>query len=153
MSEAKLSRKISLLQASCHQYDRYGWHRAFCGNEFCGAKNEWWVFLICVDSRRHIISSLMAWFGASLEQHFHWQEGSYNFLKEGFGEKWGKPMSFLFVWQTMIQAPLVIASCSDWLCAIFNYIAALNEVESKIVSGAVVVLIIFLLYRNIETYW
>ena len=45
--------------------------------------------------------------------------GSYNFLKEGFGEKWGKPMSFLFVWQTMIQAPLGNCICSYWLCSIF----------------------------------
>ena len=39
--------------------------------------------------------------------------GSYNFLKEAYGGKGaGKMMSFLFVWQTMIQAPLVIASAA-----------------------------------------
>ena len=38
--------------------------------------------------------------------------GSFHFLKEGYGGKWGKLMSFLFVWQTMIQAPLVIASAA-----------------------------------------
>jgi len=35
--------------------------------------------------------------------------GSYNFLKEAYGKRGaGKMMSFLFVWQTMIQAPLII---------------------------------------------
>ena len=39
--------------------------------------------------------------------------GSYNFLKEAYGKNGaGKMMSFLFVWQTMIQAPLVIASAA-----------------------------------------
>src|SRR5215210_4332026 len=33
--------------------------------------------------------------------------GSYNFLKESYGEKGaGRFFSFLFVWQSMIQAPL-----------------------------------------------
>ena len=77
--------------------------------------------------------------------------GSYNFLKEGFGPKWGKLMSFLFVWQTMIQAPLVIASAAIGFAQYFTYIVPLNTVESKIVSGSVVVLIVFLLYRKIET--
>src|SRR5258705_9199482 len=37
--------------------------------------------------------------------------GSYQFLKNIFGEKkWGALFSFLFIWQTSIQAPLVIAS-------------------------------------------
>jgi fructoselysine transporter len=77
--------------------------------------------------------------------------GSYNFLKEGYGSKWGKMMSFLFVWQTMIQAPLVIASAAIGFAQYTNYLLALNEVQSKIVSGTVVLLIVFLLYRKIET--
>jgi fructoselysine transporter len=76
--------------------------------------------------------------------------GSYNFLKQGYGEKWGKPMSFLFVWQTMIQAPLVIASAAIGFAQYFNYLVPLNTIESKMVSGAVVVMIVFLLYRKIE---
>lgn len=35
--------------------------------------------------------------------------GSFHFLKEGYGKKLGPLMSFLFVWQTMIQAPLVLS--------------------------------------------
>src|SRR4051812_45519461 len=36
--------------------------------------------------------------------------GTYAFLREAYGKKSGKLMSFLFVWQTSIQAPLVVAS-------------------------------------------
>ena len=77
--------------------------------------------------------------------------GSYNFLKEAYGEKGsGKLMSFLFVWQTMIQAPLVIASAAIGFAAYLSYLVPLNTLASKAVSGGVVVLIVILLYRKIE---
>jgi len=39
--------------------------------------------------------------------------GSYVFLREAYGPKrWGRLMSFLFIWQTMFQAPLVMASAA-----------------------------------------
>lgn len=77
--------------------------------------------------------------------------GSYNFLKEAYGEhKGGKLMSFLFVWQTMIQAPLVIASAAIGFASYFSYLVPLNGVTSKLVSGSVVILIVVLLYRRIE---
>jgi fructoselysine transporter len=77
--------------------------------------------------------------------------GSYNFLKEAYGEhKGGKLMSFLFVWQTMIQAPLVIASAAIGFASYFSYLVPLNDLTSKIVSGTVVILIVVLLYRRIE---
>lgn len=78
--------------------------------------------------------------------------GSYNFLKEAYGEhKAGRLMSFLFVWQTMIQAPLVIASAAIGFAAYLSYLVPLNAISSKLVSGGVVILIIVLLYRKIET--
>jgi len=77
--------------------------------------------------------------------------GSYNFLMEAFGKnKAGKLMSFLFVWQTMIQAPLVIASASIGFAYYFSYLVPLSTLSSKLLSGGVVVLIIVLLYRKIE---
>lgn len=76
--------------------------------------------------------------------------GSYNFLKEGFGPKWGQLMSFLFVWQTLIQAPLVIASAAIGFSQYFSYLLPLSFIESKIVSGSVIVLIFILLYRKID---
>ncbi len=78
--------------------------------------------------------------------------GSYNFLKEAYGhQKAGKLMSFLFVWQTMIQAPLVIASAAIGFAAYLNYLIPLGDLGSKAVSGALVILIVALLYRKIET--
>jgi fructoselysine transporter len=78
--------------------------------------------------------------------------GSYNFLKEAYGpNKAGNLMSFLFVWQTMIQAPLVIASAAIGFASYFSYLVPLNPIAAKAVSGTVVILIIVLLYRKIET--
>jgi fructoselysine transporter len=77
--------------------------------------------------------------------------GSYNFLKEAYGKKGaGKMMSFLFVWQTMIQAPLVIASAAIGFAKYFSFLIPLTSVTEKIVSGSVVILIIILLYRKID---
>jgi amino acid transporter len=77
--------------------------------------------------------------------------GSYNFLKEAYGKNGaGKMMSFLFVWQTMIQAPLVIASAAIGFAKYFSFIVPLNNFSEKIVSGTVVILIVILLYRKID---
>ncbi|MEO8760583.1 MAG: amino acid permease [Bacteroidia bacterium] len=77
--------------------------------------------------------------------------GSYNFLKEAYNpKKVGKLMSFLFVWQTMIQAPLVIASAAIGFSSYLSYLVPLNTFTSKAVSGGVVILIVILLYRKIE---
>jgi len=77
--------------------------------------------------------------------------GSYNFLKEAYGPKWGRMMSFLFVWQTCLQAPLVVASGSIGFSQYFSYLVPLGFWERKMISGVVVILITFLLYRNIKT--
>ncbi|MVN21877.1 APC family permease [Mucilaginibacter arboris] len=77
--------------------------------------------------------------------------GSYNFLKETYGKTGlGRLMSFLFVWQTMIQAPLVIASAAIGFAAYFSYLLPLTPIESKMMSGGVVICIVALLYRKIE---
>ncbi len=90
----------------------------------------------------------MVW--SQLGATFPMAGGSYNFLKEGFGPKWGKLMSFLFVWQTLIQAPLVIASAAIGFAQYFNYITPLTPIQGKALSGSVVLLIITLLYRKID---
>jgi amino acid transporter len=151
MSEANLSRKISLLQASAiNMIDMVG-------------IGPFVVMSFVVEKMHGAYSFLYAWIAGALLSFIDgmvWSElgatfplagGSYNFLKEGFGKRWGRFMSFLFVWQTMIQAPLVIASAAIGFAQYLNYIVALSAIESKIVSGAVVVLIVFLLYRKIET--
>ncbi len=77
--------------------------------------------------------------------------GSYNFLKEAYGPRWGKMMSFLFVWQTCLQAPLVVASGAIGFAQYFSYLVPVNQWQQKIISGSVVILITLLLYRNIKT--
>ena len=77
--------------------------------------------------------------------------GTYNFHRIAFGEKGGKLMSFLFVWQTSIQAPLVVASAAIGFAQYLTYIVPLNFWQLKIVSGGLVILVFLLLYRKIET--
>ncbi len=77
--------------------------------------------------------------------------GSYNFLKEAYGKNGpGKMMSFLYVWQTIIQAPLVAASAAIGFAQYFVYLVPLQVWQQKILSGAVIIFITILLYRKIE---
>jgi amino acid transporter len=77
--------------------------------------------------------------------------GTYNFHRIAFGKKAGRLMSFLFVWQTSIQAPLVVASAAIGFSQYLTYIIELTPFEQKLVSGGLVILVFFLLYRKIET--
>lgn len=77
--------------------------------------------------------------------------GSYNFLKEAYGKKGGRLMSFLFVWQTCLQSSMVVASGAIGFAQYFNYLLPLGFWGEKIVSGVLVILITALLYRNIRT--
>jgi fructoselysine transporter len=77
--------------------------------------------------------------------------GSYNFLKEAYGKKGGPLLSFLFVWQTCLQAPLVVASGAIGFAQYFDYLVPLGFWGKKMVSGILVILIVALLYRNIRT--
>jgi len=76
--------------------------------------------------------------------------GSYNFLQNLFPGKKGRLMSFLYIWQTSIQAPLVIASGAIGFGQYFSYLIPLESWEQKIISGSLVVLLTFLLYRKIS---
>ncbi|HEY6161502.1 MAG TPA: APC family permease [Bacteroidia bacterium] len=78
--------------------------------------------------------------------------GSYVFLRKLYGEKkWGRMFSFLYIWQTSIQAPLVIASGAIGFSQYMSYLfPALDTNGQRLVSGSLVVLLTFLLYRNIK---
>jgi amino acid transporter len=82
-----------------------------------------------------------------------WPEagGSYVFLQKLFPGRGGRMMSFLFVWQTVIQAPLVVASAAIGFAQYFTYLMPLGFYEKKALSGALVVLMVWLLYRNIQS--
>lgn len=108
---------------------------------------------------------LMAWIAGaviSLIDGMIWAElgaanpkagGSYNFLKDAYGENsWGRLLSFLLVWQTLFQAPLVIASGSIGFAQYLSYIVpAMDTIGRKCVSGGVVIVLTILLYRRIES--
>ena len=98
-----------------------------------------------------LLSFIDAMIWSELGTAFPRAGGSYNFLKEAYGANGaGRLMSFLFVWQTMIQAPLVIASAAIGFASYFSYLLPLTPVTTKLVSGTVVVLIVALLYRKID---
>ncbi len=78
--------------------------------------------------------------------------GSYNFLKEAYGRKGpGRMMSFLYVWQTIIQAPLVAASAAIGFSQYAGYLVHLNVWQAKALSAAVIAFITYLLYRKIDS--
>ncbi len=108
----------------------------------------------------HFILAWLAGACLSIIDGFIWSElgaaypkagGSYNFLKEAYPGKSGKLMSFLYVWQTLIQAPLVAASGAIGFAQYFSYFVPLGFWEKKIVSGIVVILLTALLYRKIDS--
>jgi fructoselysine transporter len=77
--------------------------------------------------------------------------GSYVFLQKVYPNRFGKMMSFLLVWQTLIQAPLVVASAAIGFSKYLTYLVSLDKDQQKIVSGALVILVTILLYRNIKS--
>ncbi len=108
--------------------------------------------------------ALFAWIaGAALAtlDAFVWSElgaampragGTYVFLREAYGPgRWGRLMSFLFVWQTFVQAPLSIASASIGFARYAGYLHPLSTLEAKAVSGGLVLFLVVLLYRRITT--
>ena len=108
--------------------------------------------------------ALLAWVaGAVLAtlDAFVWSElgaampkagGSYVFLREAYGPlRWGRLMSFLFVWQTFVQAPLSVASASIGFTRYAGYLHPLSALQAKAVSGGLVIFLVILLYRRITT--
>ena len=149
MIETALKRKISLLQATAiNMTDMVGIGPFVVISFIVQHLDGYWFLYAWVAGAVLAFADAMIW--SELGATFPLAGGSYNFLKEGYGARWGKLMSFLFVWQTMIQAPLVIASAAIGFAQYLNFIAHLDDTGSKMVSGAVVVLIVFLLYRKIE---
>jgi fructoselysine transporter len=107
---------------------------------------------------------LLAWLAGALLatlDGFVWSElgaampkagGTYVFLREAYGPaKWGRLMSFLFVWQTFVQAPLSVSSAAIGFARYAGYLHALTWWQAKTVSGGLVLLLVALLYRRITT--
>lgn len=79
--------------------------------------------------------------------------GSYVFLRELYGKETtiGKLLSFLLIWQTMFQAPLVLASGAIGFSEYALYLHPFSQWEQKAIAGSVVLIIVTLLYRRIES--
>jgi amino acid transporter len=89
--------------------------------------------------------------------------GSYVFLREAYGpERWGRLMSFLFIWQTLFQGPLSVASgalgFADYSTYLMGKLSCLAAVSAslgpgfeKAIAAGILVLVVLLLYRRIAT--
>ncbi|HEX2848170.1 MAG TPA: APC family permease [Chitinophagaceae bacterium] len=146
----QFNRKITLLQAtSINMIDMVGIGpfvvMPFVVSKFQDGLFLWaWIF-----GAFTAFMDAMIW--SELGAKYPLAGGTYNFHRIAFGEKNGRLMSFLFVWQTAIQAPLVVASGAIGFAQYLSYLVDLGFWGQKIVSGGLVILIFFLLYRKIET--
>ncbi len=117
--------------------------------------------------------SLVAWAAGALLAVFDgciWAElgaampqagGSYVYLREAYGaQRWGRLLSFLYIWQTLFQGPLSIASGALGFATYSRYlveksgrasgiVAAFGTHGDNVIAGAVIVLVVLLLYRRI----
>ncbi len=122
------------------------------------------VTLPIIVTLMHGPASILAWLIGALLAYMDgmvWAElgakwpqagGSYVFLQKIFkGRQMGRLMPFLFIWQTTIQAPLVIASGAIGFSKYFSFLIPLTEMQKKMVSGALVIMLVALLYRNIKS--
>jgi amino acid transporter len=150
MSTLQTNRKINLLQAtSINMIDMVGIGpfvvMPFVVAQFNNGLFIWaWIFgafTAFVDG--------MIW--SELGAKYPLAGGTYNFHRIAYGEKGGRLMSFLFVWQTSIQAPLVVASAAIGFSQYLTYIVDLNLWQQKIVSAGLIIFVLLLLYRKIET--
>jgi amino acid transporter len=102
-----------------------------------------------------ILGAILAFLDGSVwaELGAKWPEagGSYVFLQKIYNNRFGKMMSFLLVWQTLIQAPLVVASAAIGFSKYFQYLVPLTPIEQKALSGSLVILVTILLYRDIKS--
>jgi fructoselysine transporter len=150
MSAPLTNRKINLLQATAiNMIDMVGIGpfvvMPFVVSQFNNGLFLWaWIF-----GAFTAMTDGMIW--SELGARYPLAGGTYNFHRIAYGEKGGRMMSFLFVWQTAIQAPLVVASGAIGFAHYLTYLVDLGIVQQKIVSGGLVLLVFLLLYRRIET--
>jgi fructoselysine transporter len=117
--------------------------------------------------------SLLAWAAGALLAMFDgciWAElgaampqagGSYVYLREAYGaQRWGRLLSFLYIWQTLFQGPLSIASGALGFATYTHYLVEKSSRATgimgvfgthgdNVIAGAIIVLVVVLLYRRI----
>ena len=79
--------------------------------------------------------------------------GSYLYLREAYGpDRWGRLMSFMFIWMILFSAPLSVASGAIGFSQYTAYLwKGMTPLESKAVAVSVIVITVALLYRKITT--
>ena len=76
--------------------------------------------------------------------------GVYVFLREGFGPRWGRLVTFLFVWQFLFSGPLEIATGNIGLVQYLGYFfPSLTPTGLKLAAAAAGGVAVFALYRKI----
>src|SRR5437773_7891380 len=121
MPTLQTNRKINLLQAtSINMIDMVGIGpfvvMPFVVAQFNNGLFLWaWIFGAIA-----ALVDAMIW--SELGAAYPLAGGTYNFHRIAFGDKGGKLMSFLFVWQTSIQAPLVVASAAIGFAQYMHYL-------------------------------
>ena len=75
--------------------------------------------------------------------------GSYVYLREAFGARFGRLMAFLFIWQFILSGPLEIASGIIGMKEYVRYL--LPGLSPKVLTIVIGALCLVLLYRKIES--
>jgi len=109
--------------------------------------------------------ALLGWFTGTLialADSMVWSElagafpgtgGSYVYLRESFGrQKWGRFLSFMFIFQLMLSGPLEIGSSNIGLAQYAGYLwPGMTTLGGKLVAAGAGVLATVLLYRRITS--
>jgi fructoselysine transporter len=77
--------------------------------------------------------------------------GSYAFIRETFGGKLGKMLAFLFIWQTVFQAPLVVASGTQGFAGYLSYLVPVDLLSQRLIAVGLIGLLTVMLYRPIRS--
>ena len=150
MSSLQLNRKITLLQASAiNMIDMVGIGPFVVIPMVIGFFNSplfFWAWILGA-----VIALIDGMIWSELGAKYPLAGGTYNFHRVAFGERGGKLMSFLFVWQTSIQAPLVVASGAIGFSQYLRYLMPVTYSQLKYVAVFIILLLVILLYKKIES--
>jgi basic amino acid/polyamine antiporter, APA family len=87
---------------------------------------------------------------AELSSRLPGSGGTYVYLRESYGPRWGRLMSFLFIWQVSFQGPLSAAGGSIGFANYLAYlIPDLRGWTLQAAAVGVALLVTFMLYRRI----
>lgn len=96
-----------------------------------------------------IISLLDGFIWSELGSRWPKAGGSYVFLQKIYTSKFGRFFAFLYSLQTSLHLPFVLTSACLGLINYLRYLIPLDYWQGKFIMIAMIVIIIFLLYRNI----